>query len=790
MSALALLAALPGAAQPPSGTAVLARPSQQPYVLPDPAYAHRAAAGDPARARVRHIVYPTLGFPALVPYGGELEILVRTARESGSVADWRGAVRAGEEGPRYPMTMLAASYDPAIDAIRLRAAVPARAPRDVYDLELGGPGGLFDTQPRAVRIYGSPGAGFRFALMADHQLWDPSWKQKLGDQHARPGYPRRGEKDANRAIERQVRHELSLLDPDFVLDAGDLVFGLDYGAEYDEFYNLMRKSGFASFAVPGNHDGYAIYDVHLRGGPLTAARAALQCREPVSNALSQSSWGSAWHAVVCLYGNVKPLLFQSLSRDGIAAWRKTIGPPYYAFDYGPLHVVGLDTYDGSPERRHAYALYVDAFDLHLGAPAVDNYGGYLGDAQLRWLEADLAAAAAAGKTIVLFGHHDPRGNLDQPAEARYTANLPFPTDPLSLGGFKEWNYDSDWGERAGRESARDNSATRLLRLVARYASAYLSAHVHKDGQRAYEPGEELAPGVRAERRIEFVRVTAAAGAPSDGKAYWGYRLFEVAGGGRLSAQPYDGARAMLSVPAGNVWLDESAPVRPERRTVVSGHARPLEVSLRFRLPERPEGYRFSSGATLVDVGEGGTYFVRVQIPAAPARGEARLSVDATPAAGNRPPAIAIEVAQTPVLDAPVAVVAGQPVHLSGERTTDPDGVLALLWTLPDGQSRRGLAIDWVPTPGRSTIAVEAIDRHGARAHAQMALDATEPVGVPAPPQAGAGAPPPQPPPPAPRPHGCGCQIGSAARPTGDSLAILSLGLPACAVLWRRRRRQR
>src|SRR5262249_49357930 len=160
-----------------------------------------------------------------------------------------------------------------------------------------------------------------------------------------------------------------------------------------------------------------------------------------------------------------------------------------------------------------------------GAPAVDNYGGYLGDAQLRWLEADLAAAAAAGKTIVLFGHHDPRGNLDQPAEARYTANLPFPTDPLSLGGFKEWNYDSGWGDRAGRESAPDTSATRLLRLVARYASAYLSAHVHKDGQRAYEPGEELAPGVRAERRIEFVRVTAAAGAPSDGKAYWGYRLF-------------------------------------------------------------------------------------------------------------------------------------------------------------------------------------------------------------------------------------------------------------------------
>ena len=48
----------------------------------------------------------------------------------------------------------------------------------------------------------------------------------------------------------------------------------------------------------------------------------------------------------------------------------------------PFRFIGLNTMDGSPERRHAYSFFVDAFDLHLGAPFVDNYGGYLSPAQL------------------------------------------------------------------------------------------------------------------------------------------------------------------------------------------------------------------------------------------------------------------------------------------------------------------------------------------------------------------------------------------------------------------------
>src|SRR5262249_43775096 len=200
---------------------VLARPVQDPYVLPDPAYTARPAGGAPVRPRVRQLVYPTLGFPALVPYGGEIDLIVRTARVPEQPADWHAQIVAADGSSRYPLAVHAVAYDPLVAALRIRAAVSARAPRDVYDLALSGPGGFFDAQPRSVRVYGASGAAFRFAVTADHQLWDPSWKHQSGDRYAR-AYPRRGEKDVNRAMERQIRHELQLFDPDFVLEAGDL----------------------------------------------------------------------------------------------------------------------------------------------------------------------------------------------------------------------------------------------------------------------------------------------------------------------------------------------------------------------------------------------------------------------------------------------------------------------------------------------------------------------------------------------------------------------------------------
>jgi hypothetical protein len=240
------------------------------------------------------------------------------------------------------------------------------------------------------------------------------------------------------------------------------------------------------------------------------------------------------------------------------------------------------------------------------------------------------------------------------------------------------------------------------------------------------------------------------------------------------------------VPAGNVWLDESAPDAraaggggERTRVVANGHAQPVEVTLRFRLPAAPQGYRFArqsptvSEASLIDVTEDGLYVVRGVAAAGQGGGAAavRSVFVATPAEGNQPPKIDVQVAEG-LLAPPNQVAVGQPVRLDAAATADPDagdGVLAILWTLPGGATARGPQAGFVPTTaGTIVVRVDAIDRRGARSH----LDTTLWVQGAAPP-------------PLRQPTGCGCQIGAPPAPTGGSAAILSCCL-ALAVFWRHR----
>src|SRR5205085_3399370 len=157
---------------------------------------------------------------------------------------------------------------------------------------------------------------------------------------------------------------------------------------------------------------------------------------------------------------------------------------------------------------------------------------------------------------------------------------------------------------------------------------------------------------------------------------------------------------MLSVPAGNVWVEETAST-PGKKVVVNALPRPVEVNLRFTLPVRAEGYRFAGG-TVVDVGDGGTYLVRAT--AAPSG--ARTVVEAMPATGNAPPRILVE---------PLALGDEATVRLTAARTIDPDaatgdGVLALVWTLPDGSSVRASEVAFARPAADTQVTVEAIDR--------------------------------------------------------------------------------
>ena len=99
--------------------------------LPDPHYAHTTPAQpDAIRSRIRAVVYPTLGLPALVPYGGELDIFVITPEDDTKVSGWKALLRSRPAQRAFPLTLVAARRDDARAVTRLRVRVPARVPRE------------------------------------------------------------------------------------------------------------------------------------------------------------------------------------------------------------------------------------------------------------------------------------------------------------------------------------------------------------------------------------------------------------------------------------------------------------------------------------------------------------------------------------------------------------------------------------------------------------------------------------------------------------------------------------
>lgn len=773
--------------------------------LRDVLYAHHASKQrEPLPAYIHHVAAPALGFPALVPYAGRIEVVL-VALPAGLDAGRLRLSIATRPAPGVEMgfPLRVVSVEPIPAGLRLEAAVPGEAPRDVYDLRVEGPG-IDETAPRAVRVYGELRPDFTVVAVADQQLWDPSWFTGRAAQRFAGDYPRRGEADANRAIMRQEMHEIDLLDPDFVLALGDLVYGLDYRPENDEMRRLWSRSPFATFMVPGNHDGYAGYEVRLDLGPGEAVRTGLRCGPKMAG---EMTIGKLAAFVTCVWGGVQPNLFHELTQDGLEHFRRTFGPGDFAFAHGPFLFVGLNTMDGTPERRHAFSFFLDAFDLHLGAPFVDNYGGTMSPAQLGWARRTMARGRAEGRTVVAFGHHDPRGNPPAIGPA-YHVNQPFPTDPLSLEGFKEWNFDGAWDsdprDGRGRESAEANSGIDLLAALADSAALYVSGHVHHDGDRRFAAGEALGPGVKARQPIDFARITTASGVPID-DGYWGYRILR-ADGRTFASQTFDRRARLASVPAGNLFV-EPADATATTAVVHSGWPHTVTVAVRFALPVRAEGWRFADERgrdlpvrEIAETSQGGRggrqiFRVAVEMPAAPElakqrKNMRRRTVGARPAAGNRPPVAELDVRSAVRGDA--ALRAGETVVLSSARTFDPDGdaLHDTIFEMPDGAEARGAEASFVAAKaGRLTVALRARDGRGARARATREIEILDPppVAFEPDPVPGATSAPSAGHPPAPAAGGCAC---FGHRQSGASGAGLTLPGAIGFVVIRRRRSAR
>lgn len=238
-------------------------------------------------------------------------------------------------------------------------AVGDRMDPVLHDLHLTGPV-VQDTQPRAVEFTEAYRENPRFVVLADPQVGDgrameDGFRESQEEQSPEPFLDKAdkvfgdGTADTRwKAFQRTVE-EINLLDPDFVLVAGDLTLGQiapgEYHVQYEDAYRIVNQIQAPTYLAMGNHDGYV-----------------------------QSG------------------------EDGYAFWNAYFGPLNYSVDYGDqAHIVSINTYDWDEMDRMAFSA------------GASTWGGQVQEDQLRWVQDDVASYRDRNPDglVLTFSHHNP-----------------------------------------------------------------------------------------------------------------------------------------------------------------------------------------------------------------------------------------------------------------------------------------------------------------------------------------------------------------------------------------------
>lgn len=269
----------------------------------------------------------------------------------------------------------------------------------------------------------------------------------------------------------QAIKEVNLLHPDFVVISGDLVHGQVYHNEYSHEYPLLYDI-LQKFDVP---------------------------------------------TFICP-GNHDG--YNKPGEDGKAFWTQYFGPDYYSFNYGPYHFQMLDSFDFSKLKRATLWF----------APL--NWGGAIQDAQLTWIQHDLAANTQSPLTFMVL-HHPPLLN----------------TTKDSLVGTPYINRDP------------------LLSLIKDYGvDMVLAGHTHWDN-------------ITIQNGTVFVTTTTTSGKPDDGHhAYQGYRQIFIDNG---TIGNYNYQDPQNSTPIYKLSLTQNSPTSV---TIHNKQIRPVTLLIRFTVP--------------------------------------------------------------------------------------------------------------------------------------------------------------------------------------------------------------
>jgi hypothetical protein len=331
--------------------------------------------------KIRAIVSPLASQPAIIEDGTTLRVELDP--------DIVGENVPGDVDASLSPSFGAAVQDFPIDRVGAEAAVPSELwpdrtvhavtftvpafegsfVEDLYDLVVAYDDDI-DRQHRAVKVIDGYPEDPTFAIIADPSVGDPRPIQEGAQDSVTEGSPdpllektvktvgNPMNEDRWAALGRAI-DEINLLQPDFVLVAGDLTFGIyprPANYEYEDAYRILSRLRVPAYMSPGNHDLYN-FDYDDVDRPHTT--------------------------------------------DGKELWPLYFGPLYYSVDIGPsLHVVGMNTFDWMDGERQP-------FDENNEFST--RSGGQIDDEQFAWLEQDLYSYREGNPNgaIVTFAHHDP-----------------------------------------------------------------------------------------------------------------------------------------------------------------------------------------------------------------------------------------------------------------------------------------------------------------------------------------------------------------------------------------------
>jgi 3',5'-cyclic AMP phosphodiesterase CpdA len=309
-----------------------------------PAAAHAWTYGD----TLTTILRPLPNLPALARPGDGVTVW---ADAGSGTTGWAATLLFG--ALRVPLAPAGGGWQPTKGRWELAFTVPPGTPELTYGLELVSGATAPDTSAHAVKVIPAFRGDFYFAQISDTHLPEHTFSTTSGINAS----DTTGMADFDAVIE-----DLNVIHPEFVIHTGDLVNEGELEEQWGMFEMGRAKEMLGHLEAPvwvstGNHD--------IGGWKPT----------PPPDGFSRKNW---WR----YYG-----------------WKWLENPPAgdpwhsqdFTFDYGPLHVIGLEAYI----NNGSYDTYrQDLWGAQSFTPE-----------QLSWLQADIAAQPA-GTHQLLFYHYD------------------------------------------------------------------------------------------------------------------------------------------------------------------------------------------------------------------------------------------------------------------------------------------------------------------------------------------------------------------------------------------------